>query len=226
MTKEHLTSEINTDNFRITTRQNRIKRNQVTALHLMIGFLLFMMGLVTWSVPLTMKTARFAFLDVVGILYSVFGFCLVVVSVFFNKRVIQKSRWNQLLRVIEILVLLSILIYTVIQKWYLPVAYSSAALLVIVFAFWWERNAGQESIIQINKGGIAIPKFLGKTFLKWQQVSHIVLRHSVLTIDCLDNRLYQLSITKVEPEATSMEKFESFCSEMIQAHEHLREEEW
>jgi len=42
--------------YRITIAQNRVKRHQVTALHLMMGFLLLLMGVVTWMVPTSVKT--------------------------------------------------------------------------------------------------------------------------------------------------------------------------
>lgn len=212
--------------YQITTRQNRIKKNQVTALHLMIGFLLFLMGTVTWLVPASVKTEKFAFLDVAGILYSIFGLLLVIVSVFFNRKVIQVPARNLALRTIEILVLLSILIYTLLQKWYLPMAYTLAALLAITFAYFWEKNAQADSVIRLNKDGIFVPGVFRSMTFQWQDVSRVVLRHAVLTIDCHDNRLYQFDVSKVAPNEATPESFHNFCSKMIEAHKDLPRSDW
>lgn len=213
-------------NYYITTKQNRIKKNQVTALHLMIGFLLFMMGLVTWLVPASIKTEQFVFLDLAGIFYSVFGLGLILISIFFNRRIIQRPAKNQALRILEILVLLSILIYTIIQKWYLPLGYSSAALLVIVFAYFWEKSARAERVISINHQGVHVPGFFKSLSLQWQDITRIVLRHGVLTVDCNENRLYQFDVRKVMPNEGSPAPFHDFCTEMIESHKDLPKSDW
>jgi len=213
-------------NYRITTRQHRIKKHQVTALHLMIGFLLFMMGLVTWLVPGTVKTERFAFLDIIGIAYSAAGLLLIVIAVFLNRKVIQNPIRNQALRIIEILLLLTILVYTIIQQWYLPLGYSSVALAVIIFAYFWERNAHAARILTIDSQGVRVPGFFRNLTLAWQDVSRIILRHAVLTIDCHNNRLYQFDVTQVSPDEGSPEPFHSFCEAMIATHRHLPKDDW
>lgn len=217
----------NTDrSYKITIKQNRIKKNQVTALHLMIGFLLFMMGLVTWLVPASIKTEQFAFLDVAGIFYSAFGFGLIIVSIFLNRKIIQNPLKNQALRIIEIITLLSILAYTIFQKWYLPLGYSSAALLVIVFAYYWEKAARSERVISINNQGIKVPGFFKSLSLQWQDIARIVLRHAVLTVDCHDNRLYQFDVSKVAPDDGSPELFHEFCKGMIESHKDIPKSDW
>lgn len=211
--------------FRITISQNRVKRHQVTALHLMVGFLLLLMGVVTWGIPSAIKTESFAFLDMAGIAYAVFGLCLILVSVFFNRRVIQNPGGNQLLRVIETLVLLSILAYTLLQKWYLPFGYSLAALLVIVFAFLWEKDAQSEKVVLVSERGVYIPGFFKSQNLPWQDISRVMIKHSILTVDCHNNHLYQFAVTDVaadEPE----EPLSVFSMRMIAAHKHLPKSDW
>lgn len=226
MTAEHAAEKAIAQNYKVTVHQNRIKRNQVTALHLMIGLLLFMMGFVTWSIPASIKTNRFAFLDVVGIIYSVLGISLILISIFFNRRIVQSASGNRVLRILEILILFSILLYTIIQKWYLPIAYSSAALLAIIFAFFWEKNADTDKIIQINTSGIIIPNFFRNQVLKWQDIDHVVLRHSVLTIDCRNNHLFQFDTGKASQEITCPETIEDFCKKMIEEHKSLPKNDW
>lgn len=211
--------------YQITISQNRLKRNQVTALHLMIGFLLLLMGVVTWIVPSSVKTESFAFLDVAGIAYASFGLCLIVVSVFFNRRLVQKPSGNQLLRVIEALVLLSILVYTLIQKWYLPFGYSAAALLVIVFAYLWEKDAQSDKVVAVSEKGIYIPGFFKSLNLPWQDISRVILKHAILTIDCHDNHLYQFPVTDVKADDPE-EPLSVFSLRMMAAHKQLPKSDW
>lgn len=212
--------------YEVTIRQNRIKKNQVTALHLMIGFLLFLMGMVTWLVPAALKTERFDFLNLAGILYSGFGLLLLIVSVFFNRKVIQVPSRNQTLRAIEIIVLLSIFGYTLIQKWYLPMAYTAAALLAIVFAYFWEKNAQADRVIRMSREGVFVPGVFRSMAFQWQDIARVVLRHAVLTIDCHDNRLYQFDVKSILPKEASSELFHNYCKEMIEAHKALPHNDW
>lgn len=211
--------------YRITIAQNRLKRHQVTALHLMIGFLLLLMGVVTWMVPSSIKTDSFAFLNIAGIAYAAFGLCLILVSVFFNRRLIQNPSGNQLLRIIEALVLLSILVYTLLQKWYLPFGYSAAALLVIVFAYLWEKDAQSAKVVTISERGVYIPGFFKSQNLPWQDISRVIIKHAILTIDCQNNHLYQFSVTDITAD-DSEEPLSVFSMRMIAAHKHLPKSDW
>lgn len=221
MTNNQQPVQITEHSYQITVKQNRVKKNQVTALHLMIGFLLFMMGLVTWLVPASVKTEQFAFLDIAGIFYSVFGLGLLIISVLLNRKIIQNSSNNLALRIIEIIVLLSILVYTLFQKWYLPFGYSTAALLVIIFAYFWEKNALRKRIISISNQGILIPGFFKTLSLQWQDIAQIVLRHAVLSVDCHGNRFYQFDVSKVAPDDGTPKLFHEFCMEMVERHKEL-----
>lgn len=211
--------------FRVTVHQNRIRRNQVTALHLMMGFLFFMMGLFTWLVPSAIKTERFVFLNLIGLGYALFGFILLLIAVFFNRRIIQKPLPNKALRVIEAFALLPILVYALVQKWYLPFAYSLAALLAIMFAYFWERYAQKDQTIEISEKGIFIPRFFRSRVLNWQDVSRVILKHSILTIDCYDNRLFQSRVSSKWSRGSS-DRFNEFSTDMIEAHKHLHRDDW
>lgn len=209
-----------TSSFELTIAQKRIKQHQVTALHLMIGFLLVLMGLVTWSVPLDLKTDRFSFLGVVGLAYTVIGFILIVIAVFFNKRMLQKPRINKALRFLESLILLTIVVYTLIQSWYLPFAYAVSACLLIVFAFYWEFQAQKELILKMKEDSIQIPGIFIKKTIPWQDISHAVFKHQLITIDCQNNHLYQFQVRKLQPDI-EQGAFNQWLQERIASHSHL-----
>lgn len=212
--------------FSLIIKHNQVKRNQVTALHIMIGILLFMMGYVMWLMPNFFQIEQYAILMIGGMVYGLFGLILIIISIFFNRKIIQNPFYNQVLRILEILVLLSILIYSAYERWYLPVAYCTAALGLIVFAYFWERRAQKEQRIQLTSSGILIPLFFKKIKLHWQDISNIVLRHSILTIDCHDNKLYQFNVQGLKPENESPESFISTCKQWMEDSKDLPRNDW
>ena len=209
--------------FKIAVHQNRIKNNQVTALHIMVGILLLLLGLVTYLVPNQMKTEKFQFLNKIGILYALLGVGIMCITVFFNKRVIQTSK-NEILRIVEMIALGTIHIYSLIQEWYLPAAYTFAAFIAIIFAYLWETKAKKDLIIELNDKGVWIPKLFFKKQIFWQDVKHILFNHKVLSIDCKDNKLYQYKLIGIKDQL--QDTTESYIKEQIKAHEHLYDKDW
>lgn len=190
----------------------------------MAGFLLIVMGLLTWMVPDSVKQKDFSFLNYAGLAYAFFGLFVVIVSIFFNKKIIQ-TRANLILRFLEICSLLPILIYSLYQSWYLPAVYSTAALIGILLAFYWEKAGKQNRLATFNDNGVQIPGLGKNSELPWQAVKQVLLRHNILTLDCMDNKLYQLTVSK---QQTSIDKaaFEIFCHFQIEAKKHLYKAEW
>ncbi len=211
-------------NYTLPVEGSRVKRNQVTGMHLMAGLLLLVMGFVTWAVPNQVKQAEFSFLNQVGIAYTLFGILLLIVTIFFNKKVVQ-TKAGLVLRIIEILALLPIFIYALQNKWYLPAIYSGATLAGILFAYFWEKSGTKPRYIYIDKSGINLQQFAGNKKIDWPNVARVLLRHNILTIDCRDNRLTQY---KVLPAQLDLEKehFEQNCARLIQEHEHLHQKDW
>jgi hypothetical protein len=210
--------------YQIVLEGKQVKKNQVTGMHLMAGFLLLVMGFLTWIVPNTVKQQEFDFLNKVGIAYSLLGLAIIIICVFFNKRIIQ-SPANFGLRILEVLSLAPILIYSLLQKWYLPAAYSTAALLGIILAFYWERNGKKNRLAIFNDKGVFIPGLGRKSELAWQDITRILLRHHVLTVDCKDNKLFQINLDRNQ-DTVNREEFEGYCKIQIEAKKHLHKADW
>jgi hypothetical protein len=208
--------------FSLSILQNKLKRNQVTALHLMVGFLLIVMGFVTWLVPGSLKRIEYAFLDTISLIYIAFGCFLLLVSVFFNKKIIQ-GKSNLFIRFLEVLALLPILIYSLMQKWYLPAAYSTAAFIGIAFAYLWEKSAGRKVQVVVTDTGVHLPYFSGKT-LKWPEIERFIIKHGVLTVDCRDNHLYQYEIQATDPRIIA--SILTFAEQNIARSKHLYDTDW
>jgi len=209
--------------FKIKVQNNKIKNNQVTALHLMVGLLLIVLGLVTWMVPDVMKTNKYIFLEKIGLLYSLFGLFLIIVSIFFNKKIIQTKK-SQILRVVEIVALSIIIIYSFFRHWFLPASYSFAALIGIIFAYLWEKQALKDFNIQLSEKGILLPQIWKDTQLHWKDIKNVVVKHNVVTIDCRNNKLFQYKIYSLYNK-NSLD-VEAYSLQNIKDNAHLFQEDW
>lgn len=203
---------------------SRVKRNQVTGMHLMAGLLLIIIGLLTWSVPDQLKQAELSFLNGAGLAYALFGVVLLIVVIFFNKKIIQ-TKAGFVLRIIEILALLPIFIYALQKKWYLPATYSGATLAGILFAYFWEKSGTKPRYIFIDQKGINLQQFTGSKKLEWANVARVLLRHNILTIDCRDNKLMQYTVLPEQMDLNK-EEFERNCAQLIENHIHLHQKDW
>lgn len=210
--------------YQLILEGKQIKRNQVTGMHLMAGFLLIVMGLLTWLVPNSVKQKEFDFLNYAGLVLAILGLVVVFVCIFFNKKVIQ-TKANLALRLLEISSLALVFLYSLYQKWYLPAGYSAAALLGIVLAFYWEKTGKRNRIATFTDNGVHIPGLGKNTDLPWQAIKQILLRHNILTVDCMDNKLYQILLANPQ-SVINKEEFETYCKFQIQAKKHLHKTDW
>ena len=210
--------------YTITLEGNQVKKNQVTGMHLMAGLLLIVMGLLTWLVPNAVKQEEFAFLNWVGLGYAFFGVAILVICIFFNKSVIQ-TKANFTLRVLEVVSLAPILVYSLLQKWYLPAGYSAAALLGIVLAFYWEKSGKQKRVATFSDAGLHIPRLGKNSDLAWQDITRVLLKHNILTIDCRDNKLFQFTVDNLE-NTVKQEEFEGYCRIQIEAKKQFHKAAW
>jgi len=202
---------------------NRIKNNQVTALHLMAGLLLLVLGFITWIRPSEIKIIHHELLRDIGVLYLLFGLALIIISVFFNKKIIQ-SKKNTALRFLELLAFLPVIFYTLSQKWYLPFAYSTAAFIGIVFAYFWEKGAAGAFYIYINPKGISLPRFGSDKQILWRDIQTVIFKHDLITINCRNNKVFQFQIKMDKFQVTP--QLRSFCTSQVAANEHLYQEDW
>ena len=74
--------------------------------------------------------------------------------------------------------------------------------------------ANRKSTVRFNSRGIYYPSFPPK-IIRWKDVQNVLLKDGILTIDLINNKLYQL----VAHDADSAEKieadFNAFASEMM-----------
>lgn len=180
--------------------KEKVKRNQVVAFHLIAAIILMIMGFITFVTPFSLniyqagkENTQFVemnWVHYVGLLISLIGLSIIIITIFFNRRFIQDKK-NLIIRIIEILCFLPILAYCLYNKWYLPATYSGAALIGICLAYIFEKNQEKNRIIEINNQGILLKTSSKNTKWNWEELEHFIIKHNVLTLRTTDKKLFQ-----------------------------------
>lgn len=210
--------------YQIYLEGRQLKRNQITGMHLMVGFLLIGIGMVTWLVPDSVKQTELQFLNYVGLAYALLGFLILFLCIFLNKRIIQ-SKGNTVLRITEIIALSLILIFSVYKHWLLPAGYSTAALLGIIIAYYFEKNTKKDKRAEFNEKAIKIPGLGRHANASWSEVKNIILKNNILTVDFKNNKLYQANLSK-NNKSLNQQNFVSFAKEQILKNKDSYKEDW
>jgi hypothetical protein len=210
--------------YQIFLEGKQLKRNQITGMHLMVGFLLIGIGMVTWLVPDNVKQTALQFLNYAGLIYTLLGFIIIITCIFFNRKIIQ-TKANLVIRIIEIIALLLMLMFSVYKQWYLPVGYSSAALIGIIITYILEKNNKKDKVTIFNETGIKIPGLGRHSNASWPEIKNIILKNNILTIDFRNNKLYQAHLSK-NNKSLNKEDFVSFVQEQIIKNVDSYKEDW
>src|SRR5690554_907972 len=140
--------------YEIPIQNQLLKTNQITAMHMMVAIIFIILGAITSSVPKDIVDTYDTYINIYGYIMLSLGIVIIILSVFFNKKIIQ-SKYNSILRFIEVIVLISILIYTFVNSWYLPFTYATTTLLGVIFAIIWEHHGDRKST-RLNSSHVRI----------------------------------------------------------------------
>lgn len=209
--------------YQILLEGKQVKNNQITSIHIMAGLLLLVMGFITWLVPNSIKQKELNFLNYAGLGYVVIGIIIITATIFFNRSVL-KQKVNKRLRIFEIIVFIPILIYSIYQKWYLPLGYATAALIGIILAYYFETRGKVNKTAHILSEGIKIAGLGKHSNMPWSEIKNIIIKYNILTIDRYDNKLYQLPLVK--NTTNDFETIENYSKQQIIENKGKKEEDW
>jgi len=217
--------------FDLPVTEEKVKSHQITALHLIVALALFTSGALFYFMYLLFaytiyKETSEHTLQIVrmeGVIVAVLGILLFAVIVAKNKWLV-KSANNRIIRIGELLVVACISIYAFIVN--MPIPGSTFAILgaVLIFSLYWEATAGKPAFVHIDEQGIRLPSTSRKRSLEWWEVDQVMLRYGTLSIECMENRLYQLNINPVQFD---MKQFDAFCEGRIsESADKRKNNEW
>ena len=142
---------------------------------------------------------------------------------------IFKSKWlalktNSLLyRGAELALLLCAAVFTAMRHLPLPATMLGILCAGVALAITLEQAASYRQVITVDDNGIKLPAGARRRHLSWQEAEQVLLRYSILTIDCVNNNLYQYTVVE---DGTDKLQFERFCAEKVAKAIDKREQDW
>jgi hypothetical protein len=212
--------------FEIPVVEERGKKSYIITLHLIVCFLLIVTGIFELLLHLFFsKTANaqfqhFTLLGYGGVITAIAGFVLLGLLLFKNKWLID-TKVNRIVRIIELLLFISFTVIALRYEIVYPAIIFGIACVALLYALFWESKTAEKKVV-INENGIFTPKANVGT-LHWYEIQHVILRFGIITIDCLDNKLFQWSIQKIDFDE---EIFTEFCKAQIAANIQNRDKNW
>lgn len=191
--------------FELPLTETRIKPHQVTALHLLVALAMTGIGAVLRSFYAPAKNWSLVLL--------VAGILLLILALFRN-RWLTKPAISRMFRIGELMVMLCLASFFVIQHWKVPAAMCGILSFATLFSIFWENEKGSTQVVRIDDNGVNLPMTSRRRHIDWRDIDQVLFRHGTLTINCYDNRLFQWMIGNVQLDRDS---FENFCLQQIEA---------
>ncbi len=214
--------------YQLKLNNKGINKRNVTFSHLMAAFLLIIMGAVSATILKTLAETQAAVINS-GIFYAVSGtyvlagLLILFITIKFNKQITTRRSMSTQLRIFEILLLLPTLVYCLLKQWQVPAAYAGIGIFGILYAFYYEYSSIKDKIVTIDDKGINNP-YSKTSFLAWEKVLRLIVRHQILTIEAQGNKLYQYDL---QPGQTiDVSNIESFAAQRIKEEKKVIKNDW
>lgn len=214
--------------YKIPLPNKGINTKNVTFSHLMASFLIIIMGAVTCMMIAVLGetpiiTDNKYILQVAGIIYILIGIILLLVTIFANKKVILRQN-SQKLRLLELIILAPVLIFSVIQGWNMPAIYAAVGIIGIIYANYSEKKGQIPKDVILDKEGVTLPN-TKVGFLKWEEIKRLIIRHRILTVDCRNNKLFQIDIDE-NSNHLNVQEIEDFAIQLINESNIKKTQDW
>ncbi len=200
--------------YTIPIQEEKVKPHQVTTLHMVCALAFLGTGAIIAVYNYTIPGW--------GIALLCEGLLLVGLTMFRNKWVLQ-PQVNRIFRVVQLLTAIAVAGYSFLQHWKVPEGVFGVLSLCLAFALYWEKSVGETLNVIIDEGGIHLPVTARKRLIEWKEVENVVLRHGTLSVNCVDDRLFQWTARANKIEVADLEQF---CAALVSKHETEKEEDW
>lgn len=214
--------------YQLKLNNKGVNKRNVTFSHLMAAFLLIIMGVVSATILKTLAETQAAVINS-GIFYMVSGtyvlagILILFITIKFNKQITAKRSLSTQLRIFEILLLLPTLVYCLLKQWHVPAAYAGIGIGGILYAFYYEFSSIKDKIVTIDDKGINNPH-TKTSFLPWEKVLRLIVRHQILTIEGQGNKLYQYDLQS--GQTIDVASIESFAAQRIKEEKKVIKNDW
>ena len=196
--------------FDLPLGEDRIKPHQVTALHLLSAFAFVGCGAIIMIYNYTIPKWG-------GVVFAL-GLAILI-AVFLKNRWLIQTHINRVFRVVELASALSVLGLSLAMGWKFPQVIFGGLSAALVAGLFWESAAGTSLHILLSSEGIKLPVTSRTRNIQWPEVDSVVVKYGIVTINCVDDRLFQWSIRDVQADFTELV---AFCERMVEENKAKR----
>jgi hypothetical protein len=209
--------------FTLSLAQDKVKPHQTVALHFLIGLALFAFGILSYvfyfyTIIATEHESSMPEFKKWGIAMIIPGLVILLFSLFRGKW-LKVPKNNRLFRIIEFCCALAYAAYFTIGHWWLPAGIFGILAATLLLATLWESSRNKTQYIHIDDKGVQLPASSRRNSLEWNEISRVILRFGILTIDCYDDHLYQWD---VDTPDFDKEEMEAYCAKLVAENEHKK----
>ncbi len=183
--------------------EEKTKPHQITTLHLVSALAFIGAGSIIVIYNYTIPGW--------GLSLLVTGLALLGITMFKNKWVISKKT-NPVIRLLELIIAIVFEIYSIIGQYRFPIVIFGGLCAALAFALFWERKSGNQLFVHVDNDGLSLP-VVRRRFIPWKEVDAVVLRFGTITINCLDNHLFQWNIADSDMDN---KQFEAYCNSKVE----------
>lgn len=212
--------------FEVPLAKQNVKPHQVTAMHLLaalafvaVASIMLLVNNMVIELPdapaPAVQKEQIAVFDTVDMGSSI----VLAIGVFILLATLFRNRWlttplnNNIFRLVESYLSLGIAIYFLARGWNLPCAIFTLLTITLAFAKFAEKGKLKHKHVIFTQDDIKLPIGLRTSQLKWTEVEQVLLRHGTLTINGINNKLYQWMTASHQIDTNA---FEEFCAAQIE----------
>lgn len=135
-----------------------------------------------------------------------------VVAGLFTKRILQRLPGHLNLLLLESGLMLCAAIYFW-SKGVSLVAFSHGVLAGVIVLFWiYLKRRENGEVIVVSETNITLPGLSGERIIEWNELTNVIKKHDLLTIDFKNNKLLQVQIVNDDIDEN---EFNPFCREQL-----------
>ncbi len=199
--------------FKLTA--GKLPAKQTLALHLLVSFVLFTAAIfclvLYWFTHISP-----GFRNSIPVLGIFGGLCTIgaILIYYLAVRAVRRQSQAGLVHGLELLLLGGGALIFHLSEWEIPAVLFGILAILVALAFLYELRAPVHPQVAVSNRGIVRTAGLQRKGLDWAEIKQVLLRRGVLTIDCLDNRLFQYTVDGNSNNNTA--DFEDFCTSRIE----------
>jgi len=148
-----------------------------------------------------------------SVTYLIAAIFLIITAVFSKKLRLDFQKHLSLLLFGCLLISGGIIYYWAKALLFITIAHAFLAGAILLFWIYLNQKKSGEKII-VSFENIILPAFLGTRIIEWKELSNVVKKDDLLTLDFKNNKLMQAEISKAEG---SEEEFNRFCQRQLAA---------